>query len=331
MKTSAGQSGLAVVLLATLLGVALAGCHAPLADDEIVLAFTMRDTDQNTDKDPRRLAAWIENETGIPTRIYHVSSPTAAIEALRGAHAHATFMDGGAAWIAWQRFDFDALLAEQNKDGRTYYNAQAYVLAESDIHEFEDLRGKRSCHTGMLKSAGMIMPMGYLIGNGFVEVVGDPNDIASLRPTVESFFSEALIPDGGPYSDYRGALRCLTEGLGDVALVRDTTWEEHCTGANAADWCLPRESYRLLPAWGAVPSHPLVVGPDTSSAMRTMIADALLALNDSEEGRSILRDVLETSGLVQVTSEEHLGDYLENARHVPGLQAYVAAELGLEP
>jgi hypothetical protein len=31
--------------------------------------------------------------------------------------------------------------------------------------------------------------MGYLIGNGYAEVIGDENDIDSLRDTVTNFFS----------------------------------------------------------------------------------------------------------------------------------------------
>jgi hypothetical protein len=42
-----------------------------------------------------------------------------------------------------------------NGDGRTSYTAQAYVRANSGINSFAQLKGKRACHTGFLKSAGM--------------------------------------------------------------------------------------------------------------------------------------------------------------------------------
>ena len=69
-----------------------------------------------------------------------------------------------------------------------HYNASAWVLNGSDIAEahldgnestdpFALLEGKTSCHTGWLKSAGMLMPMGYLIKNGYVTPVGDSSDI----------------------------------------------------------------------------------------------------------------------------------------------------------
>ena len=34
------------------------------------------------------------------------------------------------------------------------------------------------------------MPMGYLIGNGYADVVGDADSVESLRDTIYEFFSE---------------------------------------------------------------------------------------------------------------------------------------------
>ena len=40
--------------------------------------------------------------------------------------------------------------------------------------------------------------MGYLIGNGYADVVGDGDDVSSLRDTIYAFFNEnASIPDSG--------------------------------------------------------------------------------------------------------------------------------------
>lgn len=321
-----------LIAFALLFGVILAGCHTALDDEEIVLAFVPRDTDQNPDKDPERLADWIEEETGIPTRISTVDSESAAVEALRFGHAHAAFLDGGAAWISWKLFDFDAIAADQKGDGRTYYEAQAWVKADGGIESFEDLEGRTSCHTGLLKSAGMFMPLGYLIKNGYAQVEGDPDDLDSIEKTADAFFDEPSIPvdDNDRYAGYDGAFRCLSEDFGDAAFVRDTTWEDYCGGEDAQSWCLPREEYDTLESFGRVPSHPVMVGPDTSPEIREALADALVALNDSSEGQSILGDVLETPGITRVTTEEHLGDYSANLEHVPGVYDYTKQSTEIE-
>lgn len=321
-KPAIARVALPVMLL---LGVILAGCHAPLGDDEIILAFTQRDTDLNPDKDPQRLADWIEQETGIPTRIYFIDSESTAIEALRFGHAHAAFMDGGGAWFAWQRHGFEVIAADQRDDGRTYYDAQAWVRNDSTIETIADFEGRTSCHTGLLKSAGMFMPLGYLIRNGYTEVVGDPDEITSIEPTARAFFHEPSIPTGrgDPFEGYNGAFRCMSEGHGEIALVRDTTWYEYCEVDNPPSWCGTRDDFRRIePSFGAVPSHPVMVGPETSNHIREQLTNALLALNDSPTGESILRDVLETPGITQVTTQEHLGDYSANIQHVPGFAKY---------
>ena len=68
---------------------------------------------------------------------------------------------------------------------------------------------------GGLKSAGMLMPMGYLIGNGYVTVQGDMSDTETLRTTINDYFdgstgagNAASIPESGAlYSGYDGASR----------------------------------------------------------------------------------------------------------------------------
>ena len=257
-------------------------------------------------------------------QLYPITSDGMALEALRFGHADIAFLDGGSAWLGWQQYGLDAIAADQKSDGSTYYTAQAWVRNDSDITSYVDLGGTSSCHTGWLKSAGMLMPMGYLIGNGFVEVVGDANEIDSLRATIESTFDSASIPGkGDPYHGYSGAFRCLSEGVGDIAFVKSTSYEEHCEGNS---WCLERSEYRPLePAFGHVPSHAVMVNPSHSSdAKIAAITAALLALNEGEEGRAILGSVLNTPGITAVNSATHLASYSDAISNIPGIQQYFA-------
>ena len=209
--------------------------------------------------------------------------------------------------------------------------AAALLDDDTDTDPFALMQGKKSCHTGWLKSAGMLIPMGYLIGNGYAEVQGDPNEIESLRATVTTFFhADSEIPEGGTqYSGYSGAMKCMMTGHGDVALVKDTAYRLYCDEnedgvADGPDWCLERDEIVMLPSFGQAPSHPVMYDPGRmDDETMLVIQEALLALDDDSEGREILNDVLNTAGMVASTGEEHLGTYSDAVSNVPGIQAYL--------
>ena len=363
--------GLAFLFVMT----AFTGCLSSDDDEEtqkekFIIAYEVKEDYENPDENPQVMADYLAAELDMDVELYPITSEGAIIEALRFGNAHIAFMDGAAAWIGWQQYGLDALAADQKSDGRTYYNAHAVVLKDSEMataylddddttDPFSLLAGKTSCHTGWLKSAGMLLPMGFLIGNGYANVVGDPNDIESLRSTVTNFFNEdASIPDSGTtYYGYSGAVKCLSEGVGVVAFAKDSTVDGFCGNEDTSlneDWCLPRDEYVALPAFGQAPSHPVMYNPEKINVQtRTAILNALLALNnemyvvdyevqgetytgcynlithqvDSESnenacGGNILTNVLGTPGLVEANAQEHLGSYSSLIGSIPGISTY---------
>ena len=330
-----------VFLLFLLTTTSLSGCLSN--EDEgktLKIAFLVKDDYTSFDENPQKLADYLSNEMDMNVEIYPITSDSLALQALRFGSADVAFLDGGAGWMGWKQYGLEVLVADQKSDGRTYYEAQAWVLNDSkagiamndgdeNTDPFSELAGSPSCHTGWLKSAGMLIPMGYFIGQEYAEVVGDADDIESLRNTIFSHFSEeASIPDSGtPYHGYGGALKCLSEGVGQVAFVKDTSVETYCGSDNPSsneDWCLDRERYVALPPFGQAPSHPLMYHPDhLDEQTLTALAGALVNMQQSEEGQSILDDILNTPGLVQISTEEHLGSYSSLIEHVPGITGYL--------
>lgn len=354
------KNTLVVCLLMT---TAFAGClgGGDDTDDEDVirLAFTVKDDYEDPDTNPQMMAEYIEKHSGYDVEIYPISSSNAAIEAVRFGHADAAFLDGGAAFVAWKSHGLEAILADTKSDGSTSYTAAAWVKNSSNITTLEQLEGNNSCHTGWLKSAGMLMPMGYMIGQEMVEVEGDPDEIESLRTTIESHFDVATIPESGAqYYGYSGAFECMTAGVGDVAFAKTSSFEDHCEGN---DWCLARDEYRILePHFGQVPTHPVMINPDEiGDEKRAAFIAAMLAMSSEmwvEDfpmmgtnytgcysmathnvtdipqntcGGEILKNVLENKGAVKaVTSEAHLGSYSDAIAVIPGISAYFEEKYG---
>ena len=346
MNTKKTLTSLIVVLI---FSATMAGCAGN--DDEeqletLVIAYQVMDDYEDPNENPQSLADYLADELNYDVSLYNVDSDGAMIEALRFGNADIALMDGGAAWVGWQQYGLHVLAADQKSDGRTYYNAHAWVLADSEMaaahiddnpytDPFALLQGKTSCHTGWLKSAGMLLPMGYLIGHGYANVVGDPNDVASLRDTIYGFFNEdASIPDSGtPYYGYAGAVKCLSEGVGDVAFAKDSTVASYCDNEDPLDdedWCLDMSQYVSLPAFGQAPSHSLMYNPTFMNSTKVdTVRSALVGMSSDSDAVSILENVLNTPGIVSTTTENHLGTYSNSISNIPGISAYYNGKYGL--
>ena len=342
----------AAFLFGLLLLMPLAGCLGTDegTDDErdtLVIAYEVRDDYATFDENPQALAEYLSKVLDMDVELYNTQSEGAMLEALRFGNADIAILDGGAAWVGWQQYDLEVLAVDQKSDGRTYYNAHAWVLSDSEMAQaaldddpstdpFALLEGKTSCHTGWLKSAGMLLPMGYLIGQGHANVVGNPNDVESLRNTIYGFFNEnASIPDSGtPYYGYAGAVKCLSEGVGDVAFAKDSTVDGYCANTNATEneaWCLDRERYVPLPSFGQAPSHPVMYNPDSMDESKaSAVRAALIGMADDPAAGGVLEHVLNTPGLVSATSEGHLGSYSDAISNIPGIAAYYDEKYDIE-
>ena len=354
------------IFLATLmLAACIPGCifspgieYSECSDDDncLVIAFELKEEYKNTDESPQKLADRLGELMDQEVEIYPVTSPAATIEALRFNNADIGFLDGGAAWLSWQEYGLQVAAAEQKADGRAYYNAVAWVHKDSDMAQasmngdvdtaLSLMKGKISCHTSALGSSGMLLPMGYLIDNGYMEVQGDADQIDSLGATVRNHFSQdSSIPESGtPYYRYIGSLRCLAEHtLGDatdyISFAKDPTVPDYC-GDDPQPWCFegdfastddfyPIGGYNdttgeIDTPFGRAPSHPIMYNPDggLTPAEVQKLRDAFTTMSSNDDDLKILDDVLSTPGITIIDTESHLGDYGSAIGDVPGITAY---------
>ncbi|XP_005383500.2 PREDICTED: lactotransferrin [Chinchilla lanigera] len=146
-----------------------------------------------------------------------------------------------------------------NRPPEGYYAVAAVRTSDTGL-TWNTLRGKKSCHTALGRTAGWIIPMGLLF-----------NQTGSCR--FGDFFSQSCVPGAPPasrlcalcvgndrgenkcvpnsqerYFGYSGAFRCLAERAGDVAFLKDSTVLQNTDGKSSEPWArnLNLEDFRLL-------------------------------------------------------------------------------------
>ncbi|EPY73426.1 lactotransferrin precursor [Camelus ferus] len=185
------------------------------------------------------------------------------IQAISTEKADAVTLDGGLVYDAGlDPYKLRPIAAEvygTENNPQTHYYAVA-IAKKGTNFQLNQLQGLKSCHTGLGRSAGWNIPMGLL--RPFLDWTGPPEP---LQKAVAKFFSASCVPcvDGKeypnlcqlcagtgenkcacssqePYFGYSGAFKCLQDGAGDVAFVKDSTVFESLPAK--AD----RDQYELL-------------------------------------------------------------------------------------
>ena len=125
-------------LFGLLLLMPLAGCLGADGNEDsdketLVIAYEVRDDYATVDENPQALADYLSAVLGMRVELYNSQSEGAMLEALRFGNADIAIMDGGAAWVGWQRYGLDVMAADQ-KLGRPYPLHRPCMGAERQRH-----------------------------------------------------------------------------------------------------------------------------------------------------------------------------------------------------
>ncbi|XP_075877481.1 transferrin-a [Nelusetta ayraudi] len=166
------------------------------------------------------------------------------IIAIRAGEADAITLDGGDIYTAGlSNYNLHPIIAEDyGKTSETCYYAVA-VAKRGTAFGIRDLAGKRSCHTGLGKSAGWNIPIGTLLSMQLIRWGGVEDE--SIENAVANFFSASCVPGATrgtklcelcqgdcskshnePFYGYDGAFQCLAQEVGEVAFVKHLTVPE---------------------------------------------------------------------------------------------------------
>ena len=110
------------------------GCLENENDDDylgtLVIAYEIKENSLEIDSNPQILSDYLTEKLNYDVSIFSVDSEGAMVEALRFGNADIAIMDAGSAWMGWQQYNLGVMAADLNIDGRTYYNANAWVRSD---------------------------------------------------------------------------------------------------------------------------------------------------------------------------------------------------------
>lgn len=228
------------------------------------------------------------------------------VQLIAAQEADAITLDGGAIYEAGKEYHLKPVVGEvYDQEVGTSYYAVAVVRRSFNV-TINTLRGVKSCHTGINRTVGWNVPVGFLVDSGRLSVMG-----CDVLRAVSEYFGGSCVPgaretsyseslcrlcrgdssgegtcDKSPlerYYDYSGAFRCLAEGAGDVAFVKHSTVLENTDGRTLPSWGRPLMSrdFQLLCRDGSradvtewrrchlarVPAHAVVVRADMDGGL----------------------------------------------------------------
>lgn len=178
------------------------------------------------------------------------------LKTIRDNGADIITLDGGHAHDAVNNYNLKVIAGEKYGNTTDSYYAVAVVKKGSTYKSFEDLKGAKSCHTGIGRTAGYNAPLYVLLKLDLIK-----DNVCPYPKALSEYFSGGSCLPGTKtskinidestadklcslcagnvdkndkttkcngdssesYNGYTGAFRCLVEGGGDVAFVKHVT------------------------------------------------------------------------------------------------------------
>lgn len=242
----------------------------------------------------KELVSYLEKQIGCKVKLTIPTSYEPIVEALRFKNLEAAFLDGSPGYLAVQRAGAKVVLAEVRDDGKTSYDAVAWVKKEAPaIKGLKDLLGKRLAHTSITGSSGFVVPIGTMLKSGYIKPKG--KEFFHLEQALQKSFKANLFT-----GSYEASLQLLLQGKVDVAFG----------GHDAAQKFLsPADQKKVRIGWkfGRVPAHNIVVGKGLSPALEKKFVTAMLGLSKAKPG--LYRSLYGVEGVKKTDTKTHFAGF----------------------
>lgn len=247
----------------------IVGC-AKEEDDVITMGFVpMRDGDKLIDS-VEPLTDMLSEELGVKVEGFTATNYIGVVEGLGSDQVDFGFIPPFAYVLANKENDAEVILTAINDKGEANYKSQFLVREDSDIKDFEDIKGKRVAFVDPSSTSGYIFPAAHLKMLG----IDLDKDIQSM--------------DSGGHDK---SLQLLLNGDVDVIATFSTVVDRYKDEFPDA-----KEKTRVLGYTEDIPNISVTVNGKMDKTMSDKIKAALLKIVDTEEGSAMLKDLFNMHG-----------------------------------
>ncbi|NPA27342.1 MAG: phosphate/phosphite/phosphonate ABC transporter substrate-binding protein [Chloroflexi bacterium] len=217
------------------------------------------------------IAQYIEEKTGIVIKPVVPTDYTAQQEALCSGEAHMAALNTFGYVRAHERGCADVALVSV-RYGATSYKGQIIAGADTGIEKVEDLRGKTFCRPDPESTSGWVIPKLTMLAAGI-----DPEK--DLKEIVDTGGHDTTV-----IGVYNGDCDAGATFQDARVLVEDKYPDV-------------KEKVVVIATSAPIPNDNISFRPDFPEDLKQQIVDALLSLNETEEGKEMLKGLFSWQGL----------------------------------
>ena len=210
------------------------------------------------------LAKYLTEKTGIRVEFTILSRYGNIIERFKVKGMDGAFLGSFTGALAIKQLAVVPLARPVNLDGESTYHSLIYTRKDSGIKSVADMKGKKFAFVEKATTAGYIFPLAYLEGHGVL--------------ALDAFFSEHYFA-----GSHDASLNAVLNRQADVGASKNTVYD----WVRKSDPRIDQEIV-ILARSSKVPSNGLCVRNDLSAEIREKLKTALLELNLSSEGQTVL-------------------------------------------
>ncbi len=241
------------------------------AENPVVWVLTPSQDTQGVLAGAEPIAQYVEEKTGIVIKVVIPTDYTAQQEAMCSGEAQMAALNTFGYVRTHERGCADAAIASV-RYGSTSYAGQIITRADSGITSIADLAGKTFCRPDPESTSGWVIPQLSLMAAGL-----DPaTDLAQI---IDTGGHDAVV-----VAVYNGDCDAGATFQDARVLVED-------------DFPDVKDKVVVIETSAPIPNDNISFRPDFPAEMREKIVNALLTLNDSDEGKTMLKGLFSWQGL----------------------------------